>query len=265
LNLIVSQAVDRLPRSFRYVRVLKYSSGLGLLSFVHAEANIEFVLIPGGSYHKGLSRDEYQAASQFPDVRADILNGLPPAGEVEVAPFLISRTPLQMPLVKQYIALDRLLFRPEFGEDEQDPVPVYVTRGEALEFTARFGFALPTEIQMEYAIRGGTQTLFYFGSELPSEETLENEILVSKFDQETMSDVRKANGFGLVGSLVGCWCQDDFVENGVVRGYTTKGGGAIFWPWQDTGEWMLCMSAMRLSSKDLEDETCAAFVVASVE
>lgn len=57
------------------------------------------------------------------------------------------------------------------------------------------------------------------------------------------------------------WCNDKFKwgynENDVVdyESYTIRGGGSFFWPWKDN-EWVWCMSAMRMPSRDLYDGTC---------
>jgi formylglycine-generating enzyme len=78
----------------------------------------------------------------------------------------------------------------------------------------------------------------------------------------------------LIGTLTGSWCLErytaasDASRSGGAQGdgpYVVRGGGAIFWPWQNQSEWMMCMSAMRMSSDDFEDQTCAAQVVVPVQ
>ena len=118
---------------------------------------------------------------------------------------------------------------------------------------------------------GRATTLFYFGSALPDKATLGDKILLTNFNADVAGDVAVANPFGLVGTLTGSWCLERYTPAGQPPGrgqnqdngpYVVRGGGAIFWPWQNQSEWMMCMSAMRMSSDDFEDSTCAAQVVA---
>lgn len=258
---------------FEYVFARRYTTGYVVPTFRHWESGVEFNLLPGGRFRMGLSEQEYQDATRLPNCREDLLRGLMPTKEVSVKPFLMSRTPLLESFVRQHVQLARGLFRPEFGDDPRDPVPIYMTRDEAEAVAGKFGFLLPTEAQWEYAIRGGTTTLFYFGSTLPDKQTLGSKILLTKFDEGVLDDVTVANPYGLIGTLTGSWCLErytptsDASRSGERQGdgpYVVRGGGAIFWPWQNQSEWMMCMSAMRMSSDDFEDHTCAAQVVVPV-
>lgn len=100
------------------------------------------------------------------------------------------------------------------------------------------GLGIPTEEQWEYACRGGTSTLFFFGDKLPDQPTLEK-LLMARFEQLTPA---AANPFGLYGMFVGEWCRNRFRPNyspdAVTEdSYTVRGGGSVFWPWQDADEW----------------------------
>lgn len=254
-----------IPDRFSFVEIRQYRSGVPIATFQDVSSGLNFNLIPGGEYSKGLSRAEREAASRIPGCRMDVLDSLAAPETVSVEPFFITQTPLQQAFVSQHVELSDLLFRPEFADDPDDPAPIYMAREELQPLLDEFRMSIPNEAQMEFALRGGTQSLFWFGSTLPDEETLGSDILVSVFHEETLSDVAKANPFGLYGSLVGCWCSDVLAGAGPGSpsrpGHVIKGGAAIFWPWQGGSEWMLCMSSMRMSSQDLEDETCAAFTI----
>lgn len=267
---ISPQLAEVVGPDFVYAFSRRYTTGYVIPTFRHRKSGVEFNLLPGGRFRMGLSDQEYRDAAQLPGCREDLLRGLIPARDVTVKPFLMSRFPLLEPFVRQHVQLTQGLFRPEFGEGPNDPVPIYVTREEVEAVAGKFGFRLPTETQWEYAIRGGTTTLFYFGSTLPDEETLGSKILLTRFDEGIIDDISVANPFGLIGMLTGSWCQDKYTPTSLAspdrqaRGdgpYVVRGGGAIFWPWQNQQEWMMCMSAMRMSSDDFEDGTCAAQVV----
>jgi formylglycine-generating enzyme required for sulfatase activity len=258
---------------FEYVESRRYKTGYVIPTFRHRMSDVMFNLLPGGQFRMGLSDREYQDAICLRNCREDLLRELMPARDVAVKPFLMSRFPLMEPFVREHVQLARGLFRPEFSDVPGDPVPIYMTRDEAKTITEKFGFFLPTEAQWEFAVRGGTTTLFYFGSTLPDKETLGCKILLTKFDTDAIDDVAVANPFGLIGMLTGSWCRERYAPAGqVLRDeeaqedgpYVVRGGGAIFWPWQNQSEWMMCMSAMRMSSDDFEDSTCAAQVVVPI-
>jgi len=255
---------------FKYVRSCRYTTGFVISTFQHRESGVEFNLLPGGRFQMGLSEQEYQDALGLPNCREDMLTGLMPAKDVTLEPFLMSRFPLREQFVRQHVQLVRGVFRPEFSDDPDEHVPVYLTRDEVETVTGKFGFLLPAEAQWEYAVRGTTTTLFYFGSAIPDRETLANKILLTRFSADVIGDGTIANPFGLIGMLTGSWCRERYgpvgkphpistpQDNGP---YVVRGGGAIFWPWQNQSEWMMCMSAMRMSSDDFEDGTCSAQVV----
>jgi formylglycine-generating enzyme required for sulfatase activity len=258
---------------FEYGFSRRYTTGYVIPTFQHRETGVEFNLLPGGRFHMGSSDQEYQDATRLPKCREELLRGLMPSRDFTVKPFLMSRFPLLEGFVRQHVQLVGGLFRPEFSDNPGDPVPIYMTRDEVEAVATKFGFLLPSEAQWEYAVRGGTTTLFYFGSTLPDEQTLGSKILLTKFDQDVTDDVAVANPFGLIGMLTGSWCQDRYRPTGRASqnrpveddgAYVCRGGGAIFWPWQDQGEWMMCMSAMRMSSDDFEDSTCAVQVVVPI-
>ena len=128
-------------------------------------------------------------------------------------------------------------------DGSSSPIVGYYSREEAAKLLEHWGWQFPTEAQWECACRGGGgHQLFFFGDELPAEEELAGYI-------ELDPDAWKPNPFGLVGLFGGEWCRENYRETpgsppleGV---YTMRGGASGAWPWQDTGEWTLCLSAAR--------------------
>ena len=106
--------------------------------------------------------------------------------------------------------------------------------------------------EWEYACRGGRHSLFCFGNSLPAESKLEKWL---SWDLSSLIELNH-NDFGLYGLFFGEWCSNDFTFNlglgsGTVSGSkAVRGGGALFFPWQDE-EWVYCLSAFRMPSKDL--------------
>lgn len=194
-----------------------------------------------------------------------MLKTLQPTVQCTVNPFLISEYPLMESLCKRVIKPTPRIFRPDFQPlqgGRHDCLPIYVTRDEGSAVAAEFGFQFPTELQWEYAIRGGVNDCFYFGSGIPS-IAAGNAIFNSDF-RENHEGSRP--GFGVAGMLFGGWCRDTWSQDrysGLDVGgpYVIKGGAGIYWPWQGCGEWMLALSAMRRSSDELEDGTCSTHFV----
>jgi formylglycine-generating enzyme required for sulfatase activity len=236
-------------------------------TFLHLPTGTELNLIVGGAFKMGLSITEekyIRAIDKDVLLSAEVMR---PEHSVKVRPFLMSRLPILEPFARSHMSLNPDVFRPEFGTKD-DSVPIYLTREEVNVLTERFDLSLPSESQWEYAYRGGTKALFYFGNSLPGEYVLETEILLYNFN-DPQANRKAANPFGLVGMCVGEWCEDSYRENydkatGTdlpVYGkppYVVRGGAAALWPWQGNNEWLLCVSAMRMSSDILEDNTCGA-------
>jgi len=238
--------------------------------FIHRTTGLEFKLIIGGGFEMGLSHDEEPCARNIDNTSRIEFAQMRPVHSVWVSAFLITKFPILDSFARNRIYIDPNLFRSEFGDDDV-PVPIYLSKSEIQELTEQTGFSLPSEAQWEYARRGTTKSLFYFGNSLPDDETLESTILVNNFN-DPRSNLNGANPFGLVGLSVGEWCKDTFqkdysnarsddlpVSNG--SPYVVRSGAGPLWPWQDCDEWTLSMSAMRRSSDCLEDGTCGARLV----
>ena len=177
-----------------------------------------------------------------------------PVQQMTIRSFLMSRFPILYGFAQQFLELDPQDYNSDFW-------PARLTRSETIKIANETGFRLPYEKEWEYACRGGTKTLFVFGDSLPKEKQLE------KWLSWDFSDISKqiANPFGLYGMFVGEWCNDKYKKtydaNPEKDSYVVRGGGALFWPWQDE-EWIWCISAMRIPSTDiLEDGRCCLRLV----
>jgi formylglycine-generating enzyme required for sulfatase activity len=220
-----------------------------LPTFVHRQSNIEFKYIPAGNFNMGLSkREELSAKKIFYPVPANF-NEMRPVKNVEVNEFLISSLPILNKVAERFVKNNKY---------QKDPnSPSFLTRSEAESLANQLECRIPEEKEWEYICRATTQTLFVFGDELPEEKELSQWL---SWDFSHLEKV-KSNFFGIYGLFTGEWCQDKYKasydENEKIdhNAYVIRGGGALFWPWQDQ-EWVWCMSAMRTSSHDIIDGKC---------
>lgn len=228
----------------------------GLLpTFLHRKVGIPFKLVIGGAFRMGFGQEEERRARRICDPIPANLEEMRPVHEEHVQTALVSVTPV--------------LWR-HFGETRRNPTepldgPCFAARSEALSFVETLGCRLPSEAEWEYACRAGTESLFPWGDDLPSNEELERWL---SWDLSDLGQA-KTNRFGLAGLFFGEWCADPFavsyeqdapVEPG---SFAIRGGGAFFWPWQDE-EWVWCMPSMRMPSTGLLDGTAAFRLVADL-
>ncbi len=129
-----------------------------------------------------------------------------PAFVVEVDPFYISKLPITN---EQYEAYDSDHSRDQRTPGDEDPV-VNVNFSEAVGYCDWYSlvsgkrFRLPTEVEWEYACRGGTSTRYYFGDD-PGEAS---SYLCDRENEDgrlPSLETRRPNSFGLYDMLGMVW------------------------------------------------------------
>lgn len=223
--------------------------------FNHIGSGLEFILLMGGEFSFGLTEGEELAARKIADPPPFDVSALRPASHPRVDSFLVSSGPIPIGSVTPILGARCLS---EYDrQNGESTYPAYLERKAALEVARNFGCRLPTEVEWEYACRADTNTLFPWGNTLVSRKELGQWL-----DLEHPTKLKR-NGFGLYGLFSGDWCLDEWtashLENAPVAPgeYVIKGGGSVFWPWQDAGEWKWCMPATRMSSTGLLNGRCA--------
>lgn len=221
----------------------------------HSGSGIEFRLIPAGVFKMGLTEKEERAARAIADPPPLDLDEMRPVKSRTLPTFLMSAGPVSIGEAKRWLG-EKCLSDYD-RQNPQEDFPAYVRRDDALAIASRLGCRLPFETEWEYSCRGGTETLFPWGDALPPVPEL-----AKWLDLEKRCSLR-ANHLGLHGLFSGDWCVDEYRKSHaddakVVGGsYVIKGGGSFFWPWQNTGEWIWCMPANRMSSAGLVEGRCA--------
>lgn len=244
------------------IKLIKNESGL--VTFVDNETGIEFNLIPGGTFHMGISTREEKELLDL--VNEEVLDNvgvslltMKPLHEVKIHPFLVSRFPVLDAQASKYCDLEDIPGRPVFDEEASN-VPIHLAKSEIDQLIANLDCRLLSESECEFITRGGTESLFYFGSSLPQEhDYIERFICNEIFDSEE-DNIKSANPFGLVGLGIGTYCADTWHDSYVgapndgsawtdqSEVFVIRGGATTMWPWQCNVECLLLASAMRTRS-----------------
>ncbi len=167
------------------------------LPLLHVPTKLRFRLIPGGSFTMGLTAEDIeqceQYAGDYPDEIVALKKRATPLRQVSVAPFLITEQPLD------HKTLKRLL--PGYEGDELPK------RKTALEVAERHGFRLPSEAELEWLARNGTEAAFV--TDLVGTKALS----FTKDGSAKFSHKKSTSRFGVKGLLAPLWAADDWHPN----------------------------------------------------
>lgn len=274
----IQELAQQIQDEYIHEYTMSYTNnpGLRIPTFKHLPTDLEFNLVIGGEFNMGLSEPEEVALRkliQQEGLEEEFLGSMEtmrPVHSVNVRPFLMSRLPIINSFAMEHIEVDFDDYISDYDVDfeaDEKLIPASLTREQINQIMDKLGFRLPSEAQWEYAYRGGTSTLFYWGDTLTI--TDEEKIALAEFSDREKCQA-SANPFGLVGMAVGEWCADSFTPDysnapgndlPVIGNppYIVRGGAAMLSPWQNCGEWVTCISAMRQAA-DIDDVEAGRFV-----
>ena len=202
---------NELKDVFDYKETKEYNCGgvkNQIASFIHRPTKMLFHLLPGeadysiglAAKHLFLVNSEYAVDLKENSTRT-----------ITISPFLISEYLITEQAWKQFEGAS--LYR-TFGPDY--PIDA-VERADVEQWAQRANLQVPSEMEWEYACKGGAETIFYWGDkpDLEYAWTADN----TKFgvgDAYTYrtfkaEEQKKANAFGLLGMIgnLGEWVADD--------------------------------------------------------
>jgi len=147
-----------------------------------------------------------------------------------IKPMLIAIEPVNSALAGIYCRDS--LERPEFTSWSEIQTPAYFSLQRASQFCKKFGFSLPTADELETCSTRFKSELYDFGA-MPDESRFEK-VISPKLNGRESSKLR--------GSCYAHWTESREIETGES---ILRGGGAELLPWQNCGEWQLCLSCAR--------------------
>lgn len=196
------------------------------------ETGIVFVLLPGGQMQLGCQGDQpdqplYDRYAEQRDL------GLI---DVDLAPFFMSRYELTQAQWTRLASENQSYYRVGTQWQGQDRIsslhPIEsVTWTKSVDALDRWGLLLPTEAQWEYAARGGTSQVFWWGDALEQRENCyaEKGLVSDGWDHHAPVNRFDANPFGLYGVLgnVREWCRDAFAPKDHAAQERRPGDGLV--------------------------------------
>jgi formylglycine-generating enzyme required for sulfatase activity len=235
------------------------------------ETGLVFVLLPGGVFRMGAQNEGKGAPNYDPQVSQDEM----PVHEVELSPFFLSKYEMTQAQWQRVTGAQPSYYGPEhwdvrWNEGESRPSLTHpvekVSWSECSFQCARLGLLLPSEAQWEYAVRGGEDTPWWFGSDeseldlagnvrdaRAKETRLGSDVPYAPWSDGAMVhmpvDAQAPTPFGLHGMLgnVWEWCADGFYDNayrllpkrdpvapGNAAGARVRRGGSFGTPHSDT-------------------------------
>jgi hypothetical protein len=187
-----------------------------LAVIAHPEG-VELVLVPGGTFERGLRADELamMRAVSWGDAEQalawlDELAKVPPE-TVTVGAFLLARAPL---LAKDFDGGNVV------GDEDSDESAIRIDADTAAALLRDGPWRVPTSIEWEWVAREGGELAFVDGATPEDAEAACEDVFDSPYDADL------ANGWGVWGLPWGDWVGDGKELRG------GRGGAAMSYPWQ---------------------------------
>ncbi len=204
----------RLP-DFALLRMETFSCGgqtHEVAIYRHAKTEMEFALVPGGTFLMGSPESEKGRLPDETQHRVTLTN-----------PFLIARTLCTQAAYEKITGANPSIFK-----GAAFPVEM-ASWDEATSFCGKAGLELPTEAKWEYACRAGTTTAYCFGDDEGPLGDFAWYVRTAASRTHPVA-LKNPNAFGLFDILGNVleWCEDRYGDypSGVATDPRGPGGGA---------------------------------------